>query len=207
MIGPELYSFRALWRHYRNCRRNKRNTFNALAFEADAEAKLLVLQQELRTHSYRPGRSIGFITAGPKPREVFAADFRDRVVHHLLVAHQERLFEPIFLHDSYACRKDKGTLAASDRLMAFLRGVMANGRRAAWALKLDVASFFPSIHKATLYEIIARRINDPEVRWLTRHSCSTIPRPITAFSPETGARQRHLKYSVPSPWEGGSNCV
>ncbi|MGH8459741.1 MAG: hypothetical protein ACRESV_10340 [Nevskiales bacterium] len=44
MIGPELYSFRALWRHYRNCRRNKRNTFNALAFEVDAEAKLLALQ-------------------------------------------------------------------------------------------------------------------------------------------------------------------
>ncbi|MGH8470816.1 MAG: hypothetical protein ACREVY_18210 [Gammaproteobacteria bacterium] len=84
MIGPELYSFRALWRHYRNCRRNKRNTFNALAFEADAEAKLLVLQQELRTHSYRPGRSIGFITAGPKPREVFAADFCDRTMNDWL---------------------------------------------------------------------------------------------------------------------------
>ncbi|MGH8514644.1 MAG: hypothetical protein ACREV8_12025 [Gammaproteobacteria bacterium] len=115
-----------------------------VAFEADAEAELLALQQELRTHSYRPGRSICFITAGPKPREVFAADFRDRVVHHLLVAHQERLFEPIFIHDSYACRRGKGTFAASDRLMAFLRRVTANGWRGAWALKLDVASFFPA---------------------------------------------------------------
>jgi len=181
VIGPDLYSFRALWRQYRNCRRNKRNTFNALAFEVDAEAKLLVLQQELRPHSYRPGRSICFITAGPKPREVFAADFRDRVVHHLLVAYQERIFEPLFIHDSYACRRGKGTFAASDRLMAFLRRVTANGRRGAWALKLDVASFFPSIHKATLYEILARQINDPEIRWLTQ------PRPFTAFSPETGA--------------------
>ncbi|MGH8467804.1 MAG: hypothetical protein ACREVY_02040 [Gammaproteobacteria bacterium] len=134
MIGPELYSFRALWRHYRNCRRNKRNTFNALAFEADAEAKLLALQEDLRAHSYRPGRSICFITDGPKPREVFAADFRDRVVHHLLVSHQERIFEPLFIHDSYACRKNKGTLAASDRLMAFLRRV-TDGRRRAWALR------------------------------------------------------------------------
>jgi hypothetical protein len=90
--GPELYSFRALWWHYRNCRRNKRNTFNALAFEVDAEAKLLALQEELRTQSYRPGRSICFTTAGPKPREVFAADFRDRIVHHLLVSYQERVF-------------------------------------------------------------------------------------------------------------------
>lgn len=56
---------------------------------ADAEANLLALQEELRSRTYRPGRSICFITDGPKPREVFAADFRDRVVHHVLVAAQE----------------------------------------------------------------------------------------------------------------------
>ena len=76
MIGPDPYSFRALWRHYRGCRRNKRDTRTALAFEVDAEAKLLALQQELRDHTYRPGRSICFVTGGPKPREVFAADCR-----------------------------------------------------------------------------------------------------------------------------------
>ena len=129
MIGPDLYSFRALWRHYRQCRHNKRNTVNALAFEVNAEANLLALQEELRTHTYKPGRSICFITDGPKPREVFAADFRDSGVHHLLVSHHEQVFEPIFIHDSYACRKGKGTLAASDRLMTFLRRVTANGRR------------------------------------------------------------------------------
>ena len=48
MIGPDVYAFRALWRQYPICRRNKRNTFNAFAFEIDAEAKLLALQEELR---------------------------------------------------------------------------------------------------------------------------------------------------------------
>lgn len=41
------------------------------------------LGTELREHTWRPGRSICFVTDGPKPREVFAADFRDRIVHHL----------------------------------------------------------------------------------------------------------------------------
>jgi len=168
VIDPDLYAFPALWRHYRQCRRNKRNTRNALAFEINAEAHLLALQQELRAHTYRPGRSICFVTDGPKPREVFAADFRDRVVHHLLVSHQERLFEPRFIHDSYACRTGKGTLAASDRLMTFLRQITANGRRPAWALKLDVANFFPSIHKATLSALLARHLSHPELLWLTR---------------------------------------
>jgi RNA-directed DNA polymerase len=126
VIGPDVYSFCALWRQYRSCRRNKRTTANALAFELNAEANLLALQEELRARTYRPGRSICFITGGPKPREIFAADFRDRIVHHLLVAHQERVFEPRFIHDSFACRRGKGTLAASDRLMELLRRVTAN---------------------------------------------------------------------------------
>jgi RNA-directed DNA polymerase len=179
----DFYSFSALWRAYRACRRNKRNTLNALAFEIDAEAELLALQNELRAHTYRPGRSICFVTDGPKPREVFAADFRDRVVHHLLVPHFEAVFEPRFIHDSYACRPGKGVLAASDRLMQLLRQVTANGRRPAWALKLDVARFFPSIHKQTLYGIIARHVRDPELLWLTRVILFHDPTADYAFKP------------------------
>lgn len=159
-------SFASLHRAYRDCRRSKRNTLNALAFEVDAEAGLLDLERELRQRTYRPGRSICFVTDGPKPREVFAADFRDRIVHHLLVAHQARYFEPRFIHDSYACRPGKGVLAASDRLMAFLGRATASGRRPAFALELDVASFFPSIDKAVLFELLCRRERDAEARWL-----------------------------------------
>jgi RNA-directed DNA polymerase len=63
-------------------------------------------------------------------------------VHHLPVSCQEQVCGPVFIHDSNACRKGKGTRAASDRLVQFLRRIPANGRRPAWALKLDVAGFF-----------------------------------------------------------------
>jgi retron-type reverse transcriptase len=166
-MEQNLYSFQNLWREYRVCRRNKRNTLNQLRFEIDLEANLLALQGELRDHTYRPGSSICFVTDGPKPREVFAADFRDRIVHHVLISQLEPVFEPCFISDSYACRTGKGVLAASNRLMQFLRQVSANGRGPAWTLKLDVASFFSSIHKQTLYRIIARHVHDPEVLWLS----------------------------------------
>jgi RNA-directed DNA polymerase len=195
VIGPDIYSFSALWRCYRQCRRNKRNTANALAFEMNAEANLLALSKELREHTYRPGRSICFITDGPKPREVFAADFRDRVVHHLLVSHQERIFEPRFIHDSYACRKGKGSLAASNRLMVFLRKITANGRRPAWALKLDVANFFPSIHKETLFEIISHNVTHPELLWLTRT--------LLFHDPTTNYRFKSLRKDVGAPGTPG----
>lgn len=163
----DLYRFENLWRAYRECRRTKRGTMNALGFEVDAEANLFALQEELLRHTYRPGTSICFVSEGAKPREVFAADFRDRIVHHLLLGRTEQRFECGFIHDSYACRRGRGVLAASDRLTTFLRQATANEKRPAWALKLDVASFFPSIHKSTLYDILCRRVRDPELRWLT----------------------------------------
>ncbi len=51
-------------------------------------------------------------------------------------------------------------------IFASLRQITANGRRPAWALKLDVANFFPSIHKATLEAILTRHVHHRELVWL-----------------------------------------
>ena len=73
---------------------------NALRFEINQEGELLKLCGELADHSYRPGRSVCFFTQKPKLREIFAADFRDRIVHHILVDYLESIYEPVFIHDS-----------------------------------------------------------------------------------------------------------
>ena len=93
------------------------------------------LETELNTGAYRPSRSVCFVNLRPKPREIFAADFRDRVVHHLFVREIEKSWERAFIHDSYACRRGKGTHAAVDRLEAMVRSVTRGGRRRAWYLR------------------------------------------------------------------------
>ncbi|HYN77969.1 MAG TPA: hypothetical protein VES73_09265 [Lamprocystis sp. (in: g-proteobacteria)] len=132
-----LFSYENLHRHYLRCRRNKRNTINALRFEEHQELNLLTLREALETRTYRPAPSVCFVTQRPKLREIFAADFRDRVVHHVLVDSLERYWEPVFIHDSYACRQGKGTHAAVERLQGFIRQVTANGQRPAWYLQLE----------------------------------------------------------------------
>lgn len=175
MIALDL-SLENLYRQYHRCRRNKRNTANALRFEAEQEKNLVALQEALATRSYRPGRSVCFFATRPKLREIFAADFRDRVVHHLLVEYLERIWEPIFIHDSYACRKGKGVHAAVDRLQSFLRRATANGARPAWFLQLDVRNFFMRIDKDILFRMLARKLRDETALWLTRtlvyHDCT-----------------------------------
>jgi hypothetical protein len=78
-----LFSLANIQRQYVECRRHKRNTANALRFEAAQEMNLLALRDALADRSYEPGRSVCFFIRRPKLREIFAADFRDRVVHHV----------------------------------------------------------------------------------------------------------------------------
>jgi hypothetical protein len=86
----------------------------------------------------------------PKLREIFAADFREWIVHHVLVDYLEGIWEPKFIFDSYACRKKKGIHLGVKRLQGFLRKVTRNGSRGAFYLQLDIENFFMSIDKDIL---------------------------------------------------------
>jgi len=73
-----------LFKAYYDARKNKRSTINALAFEVDYETKLFQLYQEIISRQYVISPSICFISFKPVQREIFAADFRDRIIHHLI---------------------------------------------------------------------------------------------------------------------------
>ena len=119
-----LLSFESIFKAYLDCRKRKRGTVNALRFEFDLLNGLFSLALDIQKGKYRPSRSVCFITRTPKLREIFAADFRDRVVHHLVVRELEKQWEPRFIFDSYACRKNKGIHAAVNRLNGWM--VMPN---------------------------------------------------------------------------------
>jgi hypothetical protein len=163
-----LFSLENIYHAYCQCRKHKRHTVNAMKFEQNLEENLVALHQELTSGSYKPGRSVAFLVEKPKRREIFAADFRDRVVHHILVGCLEPRWERRFIHDSYACRQGKGTHAGVDRLQTFTRRVTANGTRRAWYLQLDIRGFFIAINRHILYERLAAKETDPAVLWLTR---------------------------------------
>jgi len=171
-----MFSFEAVYDAYCACRRRKRNTINALRFEVDLLENLFDLSEALCAGSYQPLRSVCFITQKPKLREIFAADFRDRVVHHLLVPRLERIFEPKFIHDSYACRKGKGTHAAVNRVKFFMNKITRGGRLPAWFMHLDIKSFFMSIDRTILLKKIQKHVSDEQLMDLTRrivdHDCT-----------------------------------
>ncbi len=155
------FSFTELVEAYFDCRRNKRNSASALSFELDLERNLRRLNDELASGRYQPGPSICFVVTRPKAREVWAADFRDRIVHHLLYNRIAPRFYAHFIADSCACIPGRGTLYAAQRLESKIRSITQNWTRPAHYLKLDLANFFVSIDKRILREQLAERITDP----------------------------------------------
>lgn len=153
------FSFEELVQAYMDCRRTKRNSASALGFEANLERNLCRLNDELQEGSYQPGKSICFVITHPKPREVWAADFRDRIVHHLLYNRISPRFYAGFIADSCACIPGRGTLYGASRLEAKIRSITQNWSKPAHYLKLDLANFFVSIDKHVVRDLLARRID------------------------------------------------
>lgn len=153
--------FQQLVEAYLDCRRTKRNSASALAFEAHLEHNLCELHDELISGQYQPGRSICFVITRPKPREVWAAEFRDRIVHHLVYNKIAGRFLASFTADSCACIPGRGTLYAAKRLEHQVRSVTQNWARPAYYLKCDLANFFVLIKKPVLLQLLARRVHEP----------------------------------------------
>jgi hypothetical protein len=153
-----------LFQAYYDCRKTKRNTWNARIFEERLEKNLMDLYYDLKEGSYKIGRSICFLVEKPKIREIWAANFRDRIVHHLLYGKIRDRFHNSFIYDSYACIPRKGTHRAVDRAEQLCRSLTRDYVDNAYYLKLDIANYFVSIRKDILSTLIAKKV--PEKDWM-----------------------------------------
>ncbi|PIQ68451.1 MAG: hypothetical protein COV91_04040 [Candidatus Taylorbacteria bacterium CG11_big_fil_rev_8_21_14_0_20_46_11] len=143
-----------LFRAYYDARKNKRGAVSALAFEVDYEKNLFELYDEIIKSRYKPGESICFISNYPVKREIFAALFRDRIVHHLIYNYISPIFECRFINDSYSCRIGKGVSYGIKRLDHFIRSGSKNYKKDCYILKLDIKGYFMSINRNILFNKI-----------------------------------------------------
>lgn len=108
---------------------------------------------QLSQGNYKPSRFSCFMVKDPKIREIFAPDYKDRIVHHIFVDRLEPYFDKKFIFDSYASRRNKGIHKAIKRLQQFLKK-----EKTIFYLQLDIQNFFPSIDKKILFEIFLKHI-------------------------------------------------
>lgn len=147
-----------LFTAYYDARRHKRNTVNALIFERNFESNLFQLCDEIMERRYVPKPSICFMVDKPVKREVFAADFRDRVIHHFIYNYISPIYERRFINDAYSCRKGKGIHYGVKRADHFIRSCSANYTRDCYILKVDIKGYFMSMDKKILYDVVRKEL-------------------------------------------------
>lgn len=95
---------------YENCLKDKASSPDAIRFIVNLFENITDLTDAINSRTYEPLPSITFVVSRPVYREVFAANFRDRVIHHYIALRLEPLFEGVFSDRTYNCRKGKGQL-------------------------------------------------------------------------------------------------
>ena len=163
-----------------DCCKHKKSSSQCILYRLHAVDIInLALEASLRT--YIPTTSITFIVIYPRLREIFAANFRDRIVQHWIVIRIEPLLEQRFISQgnvSYNCRKGFGTLAAVNRLESLILEVSGNYSAKAYIGKYDIVSFFMSIDVRILWQLlepfIRENYNGDDLDMLLYLLCITI---------------------------------
>lgn len=119
-------------------------------FLAALEPNLCALRAGILDGTVPVGAFTVFRIRDPKPRVIRAPCFRERVLHHAIMARAAPVLDRALVDDTFACRVGKGTLAAVRRCQQHLR-------RFPWYAKLDVRGYFASIDHAVLTAQLARR--------------------------------------------------
>lgn len=144
---------------YQNALQSKKWSYDIDAFVMHQETNILNLAEELLSNTYTPSKVNFFIIHDPVCREICAAAFRDRIVHHLLHEILYRIVDKQFIADSYAARCGKWTSYGRDKVAHFMWQCTQNNTQSWRVLKIDIQSFFLAIDHSILKQQIIDHLN------------------------------------------------
>ena len=139
--------------------RGKASRGDVIRFRENLDEELRALSQDIEEGTVSVGDYHYFHIHDPKPRTICAACFRERVLHHAIMAVCDGEFERYQIYDSYASRVGKGVDACLKRTQEF-------AGKFGWFMKLDIHKFFGSVNHDILLELLNRRFKDPELLYL-----------------------------------------
>ena len=145
---------------YYDCCKHKGSTPGCIEYQMNYIANNYQLYIDLNSMKYEISKSKAFCVTRPKLREVFCADFRDRIIHHLLAIKFTYILEDEMTDKAYACRAGKGTDYGIADVKKQIKRVSNNYTKEAWVLKCDLQGFFMSINRSLLYRLLEKVIRE-----------------------------------------------
>ncbi len=150
-LWPALCSWPNLTEAARRAALGKKKRPDVARYLLNLENELATLRRSLQAGGWKPGPYRSFRILEPKPRQISAAPFADRVVHHAFTQIVEPVFEKRFPDSSYACRKGLGT----HRALAAARSAAA---RCPFVLQCDIRKYFATLDHQILLAQLERVI-------------------------------------------------
>lgn len=93
----------------------------------------------------------------PKPRTLYILPlYPDRIVQQALVRVLKPIWDKMFIHSSYACRKGKGQHKCSNKIWYCVKHYKYCGLT-------DISKFYPSIPHDELYAVVQKKIKDKRI--------------------------------------------
>src|ERR1700747_2846494 len=129
-------------------------------YETNVEEKIQQLHQRLKEGKYQaqPLRRVYIPKEDGKQRPISIPALEDKVVQKTMVELLNSIFEQDFLDCSYGFRPGRGQHQALDEV-----GRVICTRPTGWILEIDIRSYFDSIVRSALVEMIKKRVNDGSV--------------------------------------------
>ena len=131
----------------------------------DAARNIRELHQRLKDGKYRaqPLRRVYIPKENGKQRPISIPALEDKLVQKVMVEILNAIYEQDFLDCSYGFRPGRGAHQALDEV-----GRVICTRPTGWILELDITSYFDTIVREQLIEMIEKRISDDSVLRLIR---------------------------------------
>lgn len=167
-VYPTIASFAHLEKAYRNARKQKRYREEVLTFSNDLDSNLLDIQEQLLDESFQFGPYRRHWIRVPKKRLVMALPFPSRIVQWSIYMVLNPFYDRLMIDDSYACRVDKGALAAAKRLQYWLKDVKRK-KQQWYVLKLDISKYFYRVDHEILLDILSKRVKDKRLMALLKN--------------------------------------
>ena len=137
-----------------DCIKNKKTSADCILFFPVYPQELVRIWEEVRRGIYLPGKSKKFVVKWPVAREIFAASFADRIIHHWWAARVNPLYEELFNSQGNVtmnCRKGYGSLKAVSKVREIVDA------HPDWYVgKFDFEGYFMSMDKMLLWQSISR---------------------------------------------------
>ncbi len=151
---PSIASYDNLCLAYYKAQRGKSTQAEVLAYSKNLSANLQLLQHQILSGNVDIGNYHYFTIHDPKERQICAAAFGERVLHHALMNICHPIFEQHQIFDSYATRPNKGTHKAIAKAQLYQK-------QYAYYLKMDIRKYFDSIDHHVLQNLLANKFKDP----------------------------------------------